>query len=177
MELGKSFKNIPSFSAGLEVSGVFTSPKSDKFKGLDVTTNTGLVQLLPFIRWAPKKDLKVKPFVDVSTGITTTWTETTSVIVDEPTFWEEVLFDTETDVETTTYMDVTSVKLSCGIGAGVIIKKFLMVGVRYYRSKPIEYVDNSTVYIENNTLQYEIQHIPIDMLVVTIGISNWGSHK
>ncbi len=177
LEMGKSFKRIPSFSAGLEVSGVITSPKKDKFKGLDISTNTGLAQFLPFIRWAPKKDLNVKPFLDFSTGITLAWTETTSVIVDEATFWEEVLLGAEDEVETTTHMDVTSTNLSYGIGAGVVIKKFLMVGIRYYHSKPMDYVNNETVYVKDNTILYNTQRIPIDMLVVTVGISNWGSHK
>jgi hypothetical protein len=177
IEAGKPFRKIQSFSGGLELSAIFSASKKDQFKGLEVETSSTLLEIHPFIRWAPETTLNLKPYVDVSAGIMLASTATTSEIVSYPTFLEQVLFNEETEVETTSHKDYTSSSFSYSIGTGVIIKNIVMVGIRYQHTNPLSYSDKNKVYIENNTIHYDVKHIPLDMIVVTLGISNWGKIK
>lgn len=176
-EFGKPLKANPSLGVGIELSGIFSGSKKDKFKGLDVKTKTSLTEIHPFIRWTPRKNLNLNPFIDFSIGVMVAGTETTSEIVDEPTFLDQVLFDAQTEVETVTHQSSTSSGFSFGVGAGFIIKKFFMVGIRYHHSDPLNYIDKNDVYLNGNTLRYDVKRIPLDMIVVTIGIGIWGSPK
>ena len=180
VEAGRSFKNNPAIAGGMEFSAIFSGSKKDIFRDMEVKTNSSLYEIHPFVRWTPIKKQTLKPYIDFSTGITVAYTSTNSKIVHSvpaDSFVEQLLFGDETQVETVSQKHNTSANLSFSIGTGVIIKKLLMVGIRYQHTNPVRYVDKNDVYIENNTIQYNVKRIPLDMIVVTIGISNWGSHK
>jgi hypothetical protein len=170
LEVGKPFKASPSLSVGLEFSGVFSGSRDDKFKGMDVNTSTTLVSLQPFIRWAPTNKAAVNPFFDFSMGIMASSTATTSEIVDEATFLEEVLLGKEDEVETITHQTGGSANFSLSAGAGVTIKKFIRVGVRYHHTYPVDYIDTEKISIKDTSIHYEVNRIPIDMIVVTVGL-------
>lgn len=175
--LGKPLKTYSPLSIGLEFGGIFSGSKKDQFKGLEVKTSTTLVELQPFLRYVSKKKHAVDPYFDFSIGIMAASTTTTSEIVDEPTFLEMVLFGAETEVETTTHQSGGSTNLSYGLGAGVIIKNFLMVGIRYQHANPVDYINTSNVYIENGAVQYEVNRIPLDMIQITVGVGIWRMPK
>jgi len=180
IEAGKSFKKNPSLGAGLELTGIFSGSKKDIFKGMEVKSNSNLIEIHPFVRWTPIKKQSVKPYIDISTGITGATTSTNSKIehsVPAETLVDQLLWGNDTQVETVSQKDNTSTNLSFSIGTGVIIKKLLMVGIRYQHTNPVSYIDKNDVYIENNVIQYDVKRVPLDMIVVTIGITNWGSRK
>ena len=180
IEAGRSFKNNPAIGGGMEFSAIFSGSKKDVFRGMEVKTSSTLFEIHPFVRWTPIKKQTLKPYMDFSTGITVAYTSTNSKIVHSvpaDTFLEQVLFGDDTQVETVSQKHNTSTNLSFSIGTGVIIKNLLMVGIRYQHTNPVRYIDKNDVYIENNAIQYDVKHIPMDMIVVTIGISNWGGHK
>lgn len=171
--LGKPLRAYSPFSVGLEIGGIFSGSKKDQFKGLEVTTSTTVVELQPFVRYVPRKDHAVNPYVDFSVGIMAATTSTTSEIIDEPTFLEMVLFNSQTDVETTTHQSGGSTNFAFGLGTGVIIKNLVMVGIRYQHANPVDYINTNNVSIENGAIQYEVHRIPLDMIQITIGIGIW----
>ena len=175
IEAGVPFKSNRSFSVGGNLSLIFSSPKEDRFKGLSVKTETSVIGLHPFIRWAPQSASPIKPYIDVSAGVTTSYTQTTSEVVDKPTFLEQVLFGKETEVETTTHKEQSASNLSYSLGAGLKLGKWLSVGVRYEKVRPIRYADKNNVYVHNAEIVYDTKRIPLDMLILTLGISNWGN--
>jgi hypothetical protein len=180
IEAGKSFKKHPSLGGGAEFTAIFSGSKKDVYKGMEVKSNSSLYEIHPFVRWTPIKKQNLKPYFDISTGITVAYTSTDSKIVHAvpaETFIDQLLWGDDTKVETVSQKDNTSANLSFSIGTGVIIKKLLMVGIRYQHTNPVSYIDKSDVYIENNTIQYDVKRMPLDMIVVTVGISNWGSRK
>ena len=177
IEFGKPLRKVPAMSWGVSLSGILSTPKKEKYKGMEVKSTSGMYDIHPFIRWTSKKANICKPFADFSFGLTMASTETTSSIVYYPTFLEQVLFGQETEVETVSYKDVTSSGLSYGVGAGIIIKDIVMIGVRFQHTNPVDYIDKDKVYVRNNAIQYDVKRIRLDRIEVTIGISNWGSHK
>jgi hypothetical protein len=176
IEFGRPFKKMPALSWGFDLSGILSGAKTDAFKGLEVKTKTEIYGLHYFLRLMPVKKIDLKPYFDASAGFMSASTETTSTVVDSPTFLEEVLLNRETEVETTTHESQISSNFSYSVGAGVIIKRIVMIGVRYRHTNPVSYVDKNEVYVKDNTIKYNVRHIPLDMIEVTIGISNWGSH-
>jgi len=171
--LGKPLKAYSPISVGLEFGGIFSGSKKDEFKGLEVKTSTTVLQFQWFLRYVPKSKHKVQPFFDFPVGIMAASTTSTSEIVDEPTFLEMVLFGNETEVQTTTHQSGGSTNFSYGLGAGVIIKNFIMVGVRYQHANPVDYINTNNVSVNNDAVQYEVSRIPLDMIQVTIGIGIW----
>ena len=171
--LGKPLKAYSPLSVGLEFGGIFSGSRTDKFKGLDVNTSTSVLEFQSFLRYVPKNKHQVQPFFDFPIGIMAANTTTTSEIVDEPTFLEQVLFGSEAHVETTTHQSGGSTNLSYGIGAGVIIKNFIMVGVRYQHANPVDYINTNNVSVKDSAVQYEVNRIPLDMIQITIGIGIW----
>ena len=171
--LGGPLKASSPFSVGLELGGIFSGSKKDKFKGLDVKTSTTMVELQPVLRYIPKMKHALDPYFEFTIGIMAASTITTSEIVDEPTFLEEVLFGSETQVETTTHQRGGSTNLSYGLGAGVIINDCVTVGVRYQHANPVDYIDFNNVSVNNGAIQYEVNRIPLDMIQITIGIGIW----
>lgn len=161
------------FSVGLELGGIFSGTKDDIFRGLDVETSTMVLQLQPILRYIPRKKNAVNPCVDLFVGIMAANTSTTSEIIEEPTFLERVLFGAEEDVETITHQRGGSTNLSYGIGFGLIIKDFIKIGVRYQHTNPVDYINTSNVYVINNTIQYEVNHIPLDMVQISFGLGKW----
>ena len=171
--LGGPLKANSPLSLGLELGGIFSGSKKDKFKGLDVKTSTTIVELQPVLRYIPKNKHVVDPYFEFAIGIMAASTSTTSEIVDEPTFLEEVLFGSETQVETTTHQRGGSTNLSYGLGAGVIISDCVTIGVRYQHANPVEYIDFNNVFVKDGAIQYEVNRIPLDMIQITIGIGIW----
>lgn len=175
VEAGIPFRKNRSFSFGAELSALFSTPRQDFFKGIDVETETTVINLHPLIRWAPKRAMKVKPYFDFSGGLTAVYTQTTSEIVDMPTFLEEVLFNQEVEVSSVTHKDQSAASLSYSIGAGLRFGKWVSLGVRYQHANPLEYADKDRVRVDNGQLVYESRRIPLDLFVVTLGVSNWGN--
>jgi len=171
--LGGPLKASSPLSVGLGLGGIFSGSKKDKFKGLDVKTNTTLLELQPVLRYIPKMKHPVVPYFEFAIGIMAASTITKSEIVDEPTFLEEVLFGAETEVETITHQRGGSTNLSYGLGAGLIIKNCVTLGVRYQHANPVDYIDFNNVSVNNGAIQYEVNRIPLDMIQITIGIGIW----
>ena len=172
IEAGKSFTNKSPVSAGLFISGIFSSKNKDTFKGIEVETVTTLFDIHPFLRWSPINNKSINPYFEGSAGLSIVNTQTISEVVNYPTFLDQVLFgNVNPQMETTTHMDNTSVNFAYSIGAGVILKKILLIGVRYQHTNPVEFIDQNEVFIENNSIQYEVKKIPLDMIVLTIGVT------
>ena len=89
--------------------------------------------------------------------------------MDEATFVEQVLFGEEDEVETITHQSGGSANFSLSVGAGVIIKKLVRVGVRYHHTYSVDYIDTDQISINDTSIQYEVNRIPIDMIVITVG--------
>lgn len=173
VEAGVPIKVNSAFSAGAEISALFSSPKRDYFKGIDINTESILINVQPFLRWTPKKQHAVRPFVDVSAGLTAVATQTTSEIIDRATFLEEILFGSATQVVTVSHEEQSAVSFSYGAGMGFVIAKWFMVGVRYQNVTRINYVDKNGVHVDKGRIVYEEKRIPLDMVMVTVGITNW----
>jgi hypothetical protein len=174
VEAGVPIKANSAFSAGAEISALFSSPKKDYFKGIGVNTESILINLQPFLRWTPKKQHTVRPFLDVSAGLTAVATQTTSEIIDRATFLEEILFGSDTQVVTVTHEEQSAVSFSYSAGMGFVIANWFMIGVRYQNVNRIKYVDKNAVYIDKSQIVYEEKRIPLDMFTITVGITNWG---
>ena len=174
IDAGTPIKDNP-LSFGGEISFFPSGSKKDVFKGIEVETSSLLFNLHPFLRWVPNGSAKVKPFIDVSTGLTVTSTSTTSKIIDEPTFLEQVLFGEETEVQTTTHMDSGGANISYSVGAGLRIGNFFILGIRYQQVNQIKYANHNQVFVSNDKIVYEVHKIPLDMLTISLGISNWGN--
>lgn len=177
IEVGVPFKATRALAAGAQVSVLFSGAKKDQFKGMEVATESMLINIQPLLRWAPVKPAKVKPFLDFTAGLTIVTTQTTSEIVDHATFLEEVLFGNETEVVTVTHRDESSAGFSYSVGAGFIISRWLSIGIRYQNVSLIKYVDKDKVFVNDTRVVYDERRIPIDMLSITLGISNWGSNR
>jgi opacity protein-like surface antigen len=169
------FKAVPSITIGGELSGTFTGAKKDIYKGAEIKTSSSLVHLYPMLRWAPKTKKRIAFYVDAAAGYTGAGTETTSTIVDKATFLEQILGSQPDDiVETVTHKNASFNGFGYSIGAGINFRPCISIGVRYHHINNIKYANKDEVSVVNTEIIYVYREIPIDMIVVTLGVSSWG---
>ena len=171
LEIGSYFTENSPLSFGGEFSMLLSSSKKDHLLGLEIETSTLYLDLQPYLRWSPARKSSFYPFIDVSAGMALTNTETTSEIVDEPTFIEEVLFGQQTEVDITSHENNTSVGFGYSLGGGLVIAHHLKLGVRYQATSKMNYVDKDAVYVKDSRLVYEKHKIPLDMVIISLGIT------
>ena len=171
IEAGKRFTLESAFRYGIAFTALFAGSREDNFKGMNLKTQSSIMEIQPLIRVSSPKPSIIKPYFDFSAGLLINVTQSTTEIIDRPTFLEQVLFNQDQEVESTNHKDHASANFSFGIGAGIIFKEVWTLGVRYHHANAINYVDKDKVYVSDGSIRYDTKQVPVDIIAISIGFS------
>ncbi|HBH47409.1 MAG TPA: hypothetical protein DDX98_02135 [Bacteroidales bacterium] len=148
----------------------FGSQKNN-WSGLEVETSGAFTKFNIVSRFRALPTHRISPYIELGYGLHLSSTTTKYEIVDEATFWEEVFFDEQDEVETVTAKEFYDGTQNFSVGAGIVFNRLITFQVKYNVTPKFRYVDRDDVNITQTSIDYKTTESKMQMLVVSIGFS------
>lgn len=162
------FKNAKAWKPGGQFEIFFGGQQKDQWSGIQLTSQSAFLKLNFINRFQPPRPMVVKPFLELAYGFNLNTTSSSYEVVDKASFWERFLLNAEDLVETKTAKEYSDITHNLAIGAGIIIKNFLVLQVKYNYVPEIEYVKADGITVVDNRIVYDFAKS--DMKLITIGL-------
>lgn len=163
-------KNI--WEPGLQFEGVLTEKtKYNNWNGLNISTSSSFIRLNQLNRFRLSNSGNFTPFIETSTGLQFSITQSSYKIVNEASFIEKFLFNAEDEIEQNVVQDYISTSLNTAFGIGFLYKKLLTFQIKYNFSPSIEYITNDNIMVNEGNIEYIPRKSELHMFVICLGIS------
>lgn len=158
------------WKTGAQVEFFFTGTKKDTWKGLELKTKSSFVRVNFLNRIQLSHTGLVDPFLEFGLGFNVSTTTSSYQVFDEATFLEEFLLRVEDEWETVQVKSFNDVTSNMAVGFGVIIKRIVVVKVKYDRSPQIEFVPKDGISVFNDQIQYEAKKSKMQMISISLAV-------
>ncbi|TRX71948.1 hypothetical protein [Carboxylicivirga sp. M1479] len=139
--------------------------------GLELATSVHFHQLnfINRFRFASRK--KFSPYLEIGMG--KTWSKARSwyTIVDEATFFEQLFFNAEDEVETHQMKKYTDNVSNLSLGVGFMLYNWVNIQIKYVSSQEITYVQKGDIRVSAPDITYINSNSTIEMIVLSLGVS------
>ena len=139
--------------------------------GLEVETSGAFTKINLISRFRFLNFSKLSPYIELGYGLHLSSTTTTYEIVDEATFFEEVVFDKEDYTETVKAKEFYDATHNFSVGAGICFNRLITFQIKYNVTPLFKFVEKDDVTVTQTSIDYKITESKMLMFVVSVGFS------
>jgi len=159
------------WKTGVQLEGYNTGTKKDDWQGVELTTESSIAKVNFLNRVRLAHSGIVDPFLEFGIGLNISTTTSGYLIYDEATFLEQLFFNKEGGYSREEVKSFSNVTSNIGFGFGVMVKRLLVMKVKYDRSPQIEFVPKNGIAVVNDQILYESKKSKMQIISLSLGFS------
>lgn len=164
-------KNAQFWKVGAQFEALFSKRQNTDWDGIDIHTSTNFLAINFITRLQPTRPMAIKPFAELAVGLNLSYTSSSYEIYDDVSFWEQFLLGREDESETIKLNDHNDVDKNFTIGAGIIIKRLVVLQLKYNYVPHVVYVNPASVSFVDEVIEYDYSNTRVGMLSLSIGLT------
>ncbi|WP_163714510.1 porin family protein [Mangrovibacterium lignilyticum] len=162
-------QTLPFWKMGLQVEMLFSRSQKDNWDDIKLKTRTDFISVNLLHRLMPIRQMNVKPFFEFAFGINTSYT-LSHYRSKSGGFIDWILDDYYGD-NMVTVKDHDDISKNISVGAGLIIRKNVLVSLKYNYAADMKYVSPHSITVQGNDVIYNYYNSPITLLSISLGLT------